>query len=236
MRQILLFILAMIPFGLFAQTQPSVNPSGTYTTGDGEETDDASASMSAPVTAHFSANPSNVGDYSARYEWKIWMEGEADKPLLHRFEEEIDYVFTQSGSYRVQLYATFILGNDTIPYPTEQDTPIIVSISQSSLDFPNAISPNGDGYNDKLRAKDGYQSIVQFEAAVFNRWGKKLFSWKELDDGWDGKHNGHVVSDGVYFLVLNAKGADGRKYHIRKAITVISGHNSQKGESSGEQQ
>ncbi|MBQ7181220.1 MAG: gliding motility-associated C-terminal domain-containing protein [Bacteroidaceae bacterium] len=234
MRQILFFILAMIPFGLLAQTSPSVNPSGTYTTGDGEETDDATNSMSAPVTAHFSANPSNVGDYSARYEWKIWKEGEAEQPLLHRFEEEIDYVFNESGSYRVQLYATFILGNDTIPYPTEQDSPIIVSVSNSSLDFPNAISPNDDGWNDKLCAKDGYQSIVDFEAAVFNRWGKKLYSWKKLDGYWDGKYNGRVVSDGVYFLVVNAKGADGRKYHIRKAITVISGNN-KKEETGGEE-
>ena len=226
----------MIPFGLFAQARPTVSPSGTYTTGDGNETDDASASMSAPVTAHFSANPSELGDYSARYEWKIWMEGEADQPLLQRFEEEIDYVFTQSGSYRVQLYATFILGNDTISYPSEQDGPIIISISKSILEFPNAISPNDDDYNDKLRAKDGYQSIVEFEAAVFNRWGKKLYSWKELDGDWDGKHNGHVVSDGVYFLVVNAKGADGKKYHIRKAITVISGHNSEKRDSSGQEQ
>ena len=105
MRQILFFILAMIPFGLLAQTSPTVNPSGTYTTGDGEETDDATNSMSAPVTAHFSANPSNVGDYSARYEWKIWKEGESEQPLLHRFDEEIDYVFNESGSYRIQLYA-----------------------------------------------------------------------------------------------------------------------------------
>ena len=75
---------------------------------------------------------------------------------------------------------------------------------------------------------------MQFEAAVFNRWGKKLFSWKKLDDGWDGKYNGRVVSDGVYFLVVNAKGADGRKYHIRKAITVISGNN-KKEETGGEE-
>ena len=33
------------------------------------------------------------------------------------------------------------------------------------------------------------------------------------------------MKDGVYFLVVNARGADGRKYNIRKAITVITGYN-----------
>ena len=77
----------------------------------------------------------------------------------------------------------------------------------------------------RKRAKDGYQSIVEFKAAVFNRWGQKLYSWTDVSKGWNGRINGHLVNDGVYFLVVNAKGADGRKYNIRKAITVITGYN-----------
>lgn len=204
---------------------PSVDPSGIYTTAAGEETDDASGSQSAPLRAHFYANPSNVGDYTARYEWKIWKEGEEDDLLVHRFEEEIEYVFMKSGSFRVQLYATFVCGNDTIAFPGEgEENPIVISISESKLEFPNAISPNGDGYNDVLRAKDGWQSIVSFEAAVFNRWGTKLFSWSDLSEGWDGTYNGSVVRDGVYFLVVNAKGADGHKFNIRKTISVLTKH------------
>ncbi|MGM9620331.1 MAG: gliding motility-associated C-terminal domain-containing protein [Bacteroidaceae bacterium] len=204
---------------------PSVDPSGTYVTVDGEELDDASASQSAPLTAHFRANPQNVGDYSARYEWKIWREGDDENLLVHRFDEDIDYTFTGSGSFRIQLYATFVLGNDTITYPAEgEENPISVSISESKLEFPNAFSPNGDGYNDVLRAKDGYQSIVSFEAAVFSRWGRKLYSWNSPAGGWDGKVNGRTVSDGVYFLVVKAKGADGRKYNMKKTISVLTGY------------
>lgn len=39
---------------------PSVDPTGTYVTVEGEELDDASSSQSAPLKAHFSANPQNV--------------------------------------------------------------------------------------------------------------------------------------------------------------------------------
>jgi gliding motility-associated-like protein len=105
----------------------------------------------------------------------------------------------------------------------------MVSISESSLEFPNAISPNGDGINDVLKAKEGYRSIVSFQAAVFNRWGQRLYSWNTLEGGWDGKSNGKTVRDGAYFLVVSAKGADGRKYNIRKTISVISGYRSEKG-------
>lgn len=213
---------------------PSVDPSGTYVTVDGEELDDASASQSAPLTAHFRANPQNVGDYSARYEWKIWREGDDENLLVHRFDEDIDYTFTGSGSFRIQFYATFVLGNDTITYPAEgEENPISVSISESKLEFPNAFSPNGDGYNDVLRAKDGYQSIVSFEAAVFSRWGRKLYSWNSPAGGWDGKVNGRTVSDGVYFLVVKAKGADGRKYNMKKTISVLTGYDNSRQQGTG---
>ena len=108
-----------------------------------------------------------------------------------------------------------------------------MSISESKLEFPNAFSPNGDGYNDVLRAKEGYQSIVSFEAAVFSRWGRKLYSWNSPAGGWNGKVNGRTVSDGVYFLVVKAKGADGRKYNIKKTISVLTGYDNSRQQGTG---
>jgi len=228
MKKLLTFFALIVPILLWAQDDeyPSVNPTALFITVEGEELAELSESVSAPLVAHFYANPENVGQYTARYEWKIWKEGEEETPLVHRFEQDIDYTFTGSGSFRVQLYATFVLGNDTIAYPEEgEENPIQVSISESKLEFPNALSPNGDGYNDVLKAKEGWRSIVSFEAAIFNRWGSKIYSWNDPAGEWDGTWNGKTVKDGVYFLVVKARGADGRKYNIKKTITVLTGYN-----------
>lgn len=90
--------------------------------------------------------------------------------------------------------------------------------------MPNAFTPNGDGVNDVFRVKDGYQSIVQFHAAVFDRWGKKLYEWSDPAGGWDGRSGGHDVPDGAYYLNLQARGADGRKYNIKKVINLLRGY------------
>lgn len=226
MNRILLLSLLYIGMATTASAQyPTVDPTATYTTVDGEEIEDASDGQNAPLQAHFAANPSDVGDYSARYEWKIYEPGEEDTPLVHRFEEEIDYTFTTSGSFYVQLYATFILGTDTISYPEEgEEDPIQVTISESRLEMPNAFSPNGDGYNDVYKAKEGYQSIVSFKATIINRWGQKLYSWDDPAGGWDGKVNGRTVSDGVYFVIVDAMGADGKHYKIRRDVNVLTGY------------
>lgn len=226
MKKVLVLLSLLLPLCLWAGDYPTVAPTAVYITTDGEEIEDASQTQNAPLQARFMANPSDVGAYEARYEWKITKEGEGKSVLVHRFEEDIDYTFTESGSFRVQLYATFICGQDTIAFPDDagMPEPIIVSISESKLEFPNAFSPNGDGFNDVLKAKSGWQSIVEFEAAVFNRAGRKLYSWSNPDEGWDGRVGGSYVRDGAYFLVVRAKGSDGHKYNIRKTISVLTGY------------
>ena len=99
-----------------------------------------------------------------------------------------------------------------------------MSIAESKLEMPNAFSPNGDGINDVYRAKSGYQSIVEFKATVFNRWGQKLYEWTDPAGGWDGKYKGRDVAQGVYFVLVKAKGADGRRFNIKSDVNLLRGY------------
>lgn len=218
--------LCCAPVLAFAQmAYPTAAPEARYITSTGEEIHDASDAQSAPLTAYFTSNVTDLGEYSVRYEWRLYREGEESTPIVNRFDENMEYTFTESGTFYVQFYATFVHGNDTIVYPEAgEEEPFVISISESVLELPNAFSPNGDGYNDIYKVKEGYRSIVSFKAAIFNRWGQKLYSWDTLDGGWDGKFHGSTVKDGVYFVVVNARGADGKEYKIRKDVNVLTGY------------
>lgn len=251
LRPALLLATMMVALlGAQAQTDfPSCTPKATFTytevdsEGRAEEKTEELESYagSAPVLAQFSANPSGLDDedgaplYSARYEWKIYEQQTPDVALVHRFEEDMEYRFEHSGSYVVELKATFVHGTDTVYYPQEGETGgrFTVSISESQLQMPNAFSPNGDGWNDTYKAKTTHQSIVSFKATIFNRWGKKLYSWDDVNGEWDGKVNGKVVPDGVYFVNVVAKGADGRVYHIRKDVNVLTRLVTDQGDATG---
>ena len=218
-----LFALSMLILtaqNLWADDEyPSVHPSVTFIKANGEETDSAQYAGSAPIIGRFMANPENVGDYTANYEWRFSKEGE-EEPYLIRYEEDTEYRFTDSGSHLIVLYATFVKGNDTIPYRDETE-PFRLVISESRLEMPNAFSPNDDTFNDVYKAKRGWQSLVEFHAAIYNRWGQKLYEWDDPAGGWDGKFNGVDVKQGVYFCEVKAKGADGRKYHIRTDVNLL---------------
>lgn len=228
-RTLLLLVLCTT-LQAYADEVPTIDPQATFTTDEGEETG-TSYSGSAPLMVVFHANAENVGMYTPHYEWRFTKEGET-QPYLVRYEEETEYTFTEAGSHRIVLYATFINGNDTVAYTKDywQDAqPITIQISESKLEMPNAFSPNGDGINDIYRAKNNYQSIVEFDAYIFNRWGQKLYEWHDPAGGWDGKFNGKDVKQGVYFVLVKAKGADGRKYNIKKDVNLLRGYTESNG-------
>lgn len=217
---ILTIFLLFFPCFNWAQDFPSAQPTMIVINEDGEEEEVVSYNGDAPLKARFMANPENVGSYIPLYEWTI-IKSPDEKPIIKRFDENIDYDFLQSGTFIIELKISFIEGTDTIEYT--MDSPFSVTITESKLEVPNAFTPNGDGYNDILKVKEGYKSIVSFKAMVFTRWGKKICEWHNLEDGWDGRIGGDYAPDGAYFLNIDALGADGIKYEIRKTITLLKG-------------
>lgn len=216
---ILLSLTTLLP--LFAQAQdtmPSVSPTVTYTDDEGNEVESNSDfAGQAPLTVTFRANPANMSAYTPVYEWHFRKEGD-EREMMVRYEEDTQYTFTESGTTHVTLKVRLNSEGEQL-----DSTLFRVTISESKLSFPNAFSPNGDGHNDTFKAKE-YQSIVDFHAYIFNRWGQKLYEWSDPAGGWDGTYNGKDVKEGTYFLLVKARGADGRKYDIRRDVNILRGY------------
>jgi len=214
--QITLTVLAM--FAPISASAQSIEISAVYVDDNGVETETRSNfSGQAPLSVSFRANPTDMEGLEPTYEWHFRMEGES-RDMMVRYEENTDYTFTKAGKTYVTLYAN--LGNQ------ERDSSqICVTVSESKLLMPNAFSPNGDRYNEEYKAKE-YQSLVEFHAYIFNRWGQKLFEWTDPSKGWDGTYKGKPVKEGVYFVVVKARGADGIVYNIRKDVNLLRGHTS----------
>lgn len=229
---LLSFLLILAPTFMLADDDiPTISPTAVFMGEDGEE-ESTFYSGSAPLEASFYANPENTDGWTEYYEWRFTGE-DSDQPYLIRYEQDTKYTFKKAGSTRVVCYAIFTQGGDSICYTQDywaDAEPIIISISESHLDMPNAFSPNGDGINDIYKAKEGYQSLVEFHAAIYNRWGQKLYEWDDPAGGWDGTFHGKDVAQGVYFCRVEAKGADGIKYHFKRDVNLLRGYNEERGD------
>jgi len=211
---IALFCLLAMPTTAFC----TLEPTAVYMDKDGTE-NTASANDEikgeAPLHVNFYANASDL-DVSSTLEWRFTYTGAAGNNSYTRYGDNTEFDFVQSGKTVVTLYER--LNSELI-----DSVSITVTISESFLQMPNAFSPNGDGVNDIYRAKqpEGYKSIVEFHAYIFNRWGQKLYEWTDITQGWDGTYKGSPVKDGVYFVLVKARGADGIDYDIKRDITLM---------------
>ncbi|WP_121355615.1 gliding motility-associated C-terminal domain-containing protein [Flavisolibacter nicotianae] len=75
---------------------------------------------------------------------------------------------------------------------------------ESTLHMPNAFTPNGDGRNDVFRIPATRQFQLR-EFSVFDRWGKNLFSTRNLGAGWNGTAGGRQSPPGTYVYLVRGR-------------------------------
>lgn len=166
---------------------------------------------SAPADFTFYAYPSDAVIHN---EWQIADDADFEY-IKYRFnEQDLTYTFDQEGRYFVR----YIGSNSDGSCETYGDT-YEIGIGASDLRIPNAFSPDGDGVNDIWKV--GYRSLTEFKCWIFDRNGRQLFYFDRPDQGWDGRYKGKTVSSGVYYYVIEAKGADGVKYKKGGDINII---------------
>ncbi|WP_373553581.1 gliding motility-associated C-terminal domain-containing protein [Haliscomenobacter sp.] len=86
--------------------------------------------------------------------------------------------------------------------------------------FPEGITPNDDGYNDRLVFnlidKLGCPSnYAKSDITIFNRWGDKVFVEEPYENQWTGtSRDGGALPPGVYYYVLRIR-PEGRKEFVK---------------------
>ena len=90
------------------------------------------------------------------------------------------------------------------------DTASIGITVTESIIFPDAITPNNDGYNDIWRI-DLIEEFPQSVVEVYNRWGQLVFRSVGYAEKFNGTNNGKDLPVGTYYYVIDL-GADMPKY------------------------
>ena len=68
-----------------------------------------------------------------------------------------------------------------------------------------AITPNGDGYNDEWIV-GGLEFFPTAEVRVFNRWGQQMFYSRGYQERWDGRYNNAPLPVADYYYVIEFAG------------------------------
>ncbi len=142
-----------------------------------------------------------------------WVYGDGDSLVTTNINALVSHIYNATNTYN----ACLIVGNangclDTACQP-------IKAITIPGLDVPNAITPNGDGINDKVFVR-GF-GINKMNWKIYNRWGVLVFESIAQSSGWDGKYKGSVQAQDVYTYTLDVEFSDGTKYSKKGDITLL---------------
>ena len=177
-------------------------------------------------TIHLTNNTSPKTDYTD-YFWEV--QYNRDNPLSVEtiLDEDAEYTFTNlsneiAGNYAVRLIARTrnIAPSGNIVYcrDTAENSVMVVN---DYLQFPNVVTPNGDGINDLFIIKNLVEGMAYPNNAlyIYNKWGTQVYhkeNISRMEDFWDPSN----VPTGTYFYRFTAQGYNGNIEH-NGSIEVI---------------
>lgn len=131
-------------------------------------------------------------------------------------ETSPSYTYQDPGEYQVYLVAKSSHGClDTFNLPNK-----IIAELESTVEIPNAFSPNPNGgnggvFNSIDTNNDVFHPVLKgidkYELNIFSRWGELLFVSKDITIGWDGYYKGNLCTQDVYVWKIIATTLDGKK-------------------------
>ena len=90
----------------------------------------------------------------------------------------------------------------------------------SDIQVPNALAPEGENRIFRPVVVFG-RSIRQYQLVIYNRHGALLFESNDLNEGWDGTHQGRIVPLGAYVYRIQYLAPNGTAVERRGTVMVV---------------
>jgi gliding motility-associated-like protein len=83
---------------------------------------------------------------------------------------------------------------------------ILIKVEECPIYFyiPNAFTPNNDGSNDIFKPIVS-GNLAEYHFEIYNRFGQKIFTTKQINEGWNGTIKGMPQNTGIYIWLCSYK-------------------------------
>jgi gliding motility-associated-like protein len=121
--------------------------------------------------------------------------------------------------YLVEAKYELILPNGTKEETSIKSNKICID-QKSNVFVPNAFTPGG--YNPEFKPIIGYkENIVAYEMSIFDRYGEKLYTTSNKDDGWNGTIKSSIAPEGVYSYRIFILQTNGESKEFKGSLVLL---------------
>ena len=145
------------------------------------------------------------------YQWLV--QGTEGVDTLQGLEPEYRWEGTlPTGDFEVSLVASRLIVFDTIEQTCSDTARHTITLVTSLLQFPNLVTPNGDGINDRWEIVNLLEPGLypMNELWIYNSWGVLVYHVENIrrrEQFWDPAATGSP--DGTYYYRFSAKSRHG---------------------------
>ena len=119
--------------------------------------------------------------------------------------------------YNTDTITEFVAESIYINCTTGEECPQVFLCDETSIFAPNAVTPNGDGWNDTWMIEVDGACWGQWEVRIYNRWGGLVWISASSLDEWDAD-----VATGTYVYTITAHSSmNSNVFQFNGTITVL---------------
>lgn len=119
--------------------------------------------------------------------------------------------------YNTDTITEFVAETIYIDCATGEECEQVFLCDESSIFAPNAVTPNGDGWNDTWQVLSDGACWGQWETRIYNRWGSLVWISTSSMDEWDAN-----VATGTYVYTITAHSSmNASVFEFNGTITVL---------------
>lgn len=142
----------------------------------------------------------------------LWIVGDGattDSSLTWDYQ----YAFDSSGTFPVVLVVESRNGcRDTIVRPVHVT-------EEFTIYFPNTFTPGSDGLNDLFQPRG--VGVTTFEMSIFDRWGERMYTTRDFNEGWDGTLRGRECKNDIYVWKAAVTGPNTSTKHYSGYVLLL---------------
>ncbi len=98
----------------------------------------------------------------------------------------------------------------------------VICVTQEPVMWiPSAIILNGAVENQVFKPVAGFIDFDSFRMEIINKWGEKLFSTDDIEQGWDGSYKGNEVREDFYQYIITYRDGSGKPFVERDILYVL---------------